>query len=126
MYCLKLKLDGCNEFEYVQHLIPNDRNEITIYYDTRENAINELIIFYKEIVNSIHSSYYSNKRMLNLIKNRLKDIESTIIKYDTFSIKFLLGFPTFEITLTKLTPEVLNSGFIFKESHMNCEINYKL
>lgn len=110
MYKLRIRLDTDGDFCHGCDTVNDDRPEVNIYYDSRALAIIKLRMFYSVLAKTLYTD-----------KEYMFDVTDTIIKfkeylellkdkYNTFSIDFRIGNPTFEIELIEVNPKVITGG----------------
>lgn len=110
MYKLRIYLDSDGDFGHSCDTVNNDRPEVNIYYDSRALAIIKLRIFYSVLTKTL---YTDNDYMFDVVDTIIKFKEYLELikdKYNTFSIDFKIGNPTFEIELIEVNPKVITGG----------------
>lgn len=110
MYKLRIRLDTDGDFGHNCDTVNNDRPEVNIYYNSRALAIIKLRMFYSVLAKTVHTDKDYMFDVTNAIIKFKEYLELIKDKYNTFSIDFRIGNPTFEIELIEVNPKAITGG----------------
>ena len=99
MYKLRIYLDSDGDFGHSCDTVNNDRPEVNIYYNSRALAVIKLRMFYSVLAKTIYTDKDYIFDVTDAIVKFKEYLELIKDKYNTFSIYFRIGNPTFEIEI---------------------------
>ena len=110
MYKLRIYLDSDGDFGHSCDTVNNDRPEVNIYYNSRALAVIKLRMFYSVLAKTIYTDKDYIFDVTDAIVKFKEYLELIKDKYNTFSIYFRIGNPTFEIELIEVNPKAITGG----------------